>query len=487
MGRRRVHHRQRRRAAGPDPLRQRPGHRRAQPAADVGDQHRPRLGEGELAVQPRHRRLRADLPRLPQRRRHPRLHRHGQSSLPWIRPQITYTDTDVTPGVKYTYRVSASDGTNTSAQSPGTRRPPCRPPPRRIRQQVLADGANLYWRYDAASGRTTRTFGPATTAGSASAAHPRRDAGRGARRLQGVRLQRLFAVHLQRPAARAAHLVQRRDVVQDDHDPRRHDHRLRQRPGPDQHHLRQARLHDQRRPADLRRGARQRRTDHHQHGALQRRQAWHQVVATAGQQRHQAVCRRHAARSNASCHRQRELPGLLAGRAGQPQRLADPSRRASSSAGRSTRPPSTRPSLTAAQIASTTRSGPPDEPWLRWGRSHRRRARRRRPRDGGGGAARRLGAARAAARRVAPRPPRPAAPRRGTPAPAAAPRRRLAATSRPRRPAPPPTPPRCPTPSSPRPAAAPSARRRRSTCPAGCPRAPTRSPCSKAARRCATG
>jgi Concanavalin A-like lectin/glucanases superfamily len=73
------------------------------------------------------------------------------TSLPWIRPQITYTDTNVTPGVKYTYRVSASDGTNTSAQSPNasvtvpaaTEAYP---------HQVLADGANLYWRYDAASG-----------------------------------------------------------------------------------------------------------------------------------------------------------------------------------------------------------------------------------------------------------------------------------------------------------------------------------------------
>ncbi|SHL09983.1 LamG-like jellyroll fold domain-containing protein [Actinacidiphila paucisporea] len=73
------------------------------------------------------------------------------SSLPWIRPQLTYTDTNVTPGVKYTYRVSASDGTNTSAQSPNasaTVPATAEAYPTR----VLADGATLYWRDDAASG-----------------------------------------------------------------------------------------------------------------------------------------------------------------------------------------------------------------------------------------------------------------------------------------------------------------------------------------------
>lgn len=72
-------------------------------------------------------------------------------SMPWIRPQLTYTDTDVTPGVKYTYRVSASDGTNTSAKSPNasaTVPTSAEAYPAR----VLADGATLYWRYDAAGG-----------------------------------------------------------------------------------------------------------------------------------------------------------------------------------------------------------------------------------------------------------------------------------------------------------------------------------------------
>ncbi|MEH3090304.1 MAG: LamG domain-containing protein [Microbacterium arborescens] len=38
-------------------------------------------------------------------------------SLWWERPQVTFVDTDVTPGATYTYRVTASDGTNTSARS----------------------------------------------------------------------------------------------------------------------------------------------------------------------------------------------------------------------------------------------------------------------------------------------------------------------------------------------------------------------------------
>lgn len=38
-------------------------------------------------------------------------------SLWWEREQLTFVDTAVTPGTNYTYRVTASDGTNTSAQS----------------------------------------------------------------------------------------------------------------------------------------------------------------------------------------------------------------------------------------------------------------------------------------------------------------------------------------------------------------------------------
>lgn len=72
-------------------------------------------------------------------------------SKPWIRPQLSFTDTNVTPGVKYLYRVSASDGTNTSALSPNVAAT-VPTTAEAYPSAVLADGANLYWRNDAAAG-----------------------------------------------------------------------------------------------------------------------------------------------------------------------------------------------------------------------------------------------------------------------------------------------------------------------------------------------
>ncbi len=68
-------------------------------------------------------------------------------SVFWNRPQLSWTDTDVVPGETYSYRITASDGVNTSAKSPAqsatvttaTQAYPAR---------VKADGATLYWRYD---------------------------------------------------------------------------------------------------------------------------------------------------------------------------------------------------------------------------------------------------------------------------------------------------------------------------------------------------
>ncbi len=70
-------------------------------------------------------------------------------SVFWNRPQLSWTDTDVVAGQTYSYRITASDGTNTSAKSPAqsatvataTEAYPAR---------VKADGATLYWRYDEA-------------------------------------------------------------------------------------------------------------------------------------------------------------------------------------------------------------------------------------------------------------------------------------------------------------------------------------------------
>ncbi|MFE0694473.1 LamG-like jellyroll fold domain-containing protein [Streptomyces sp. NPDC059171] len=68
-------------------------------------------------------------------------------SVFWDRPQLTWTDTDVAPGETHSYRITASDGTNTSSKSPSqsaTVASTTEAYPARVR----ADGASLYWRYD---------------------------------------------------------------------------------------------------------------------------------------------------------------------------------------------------------------------------------------------------------------------------------------------------------------------------------------------------
>ncbi|MEU3128872.1 LamG domain-containing protein [Streptomyces sp. NPDC053741] len=79
-------------------------------------------------------------------------------SLSWNRPQLKWTDTDVAVGETHSYRITASDGTNTSAKSPAqsaTVASSTQPYPAR----VLSDGASLYWRYD----EGTSTFAADTT------------------------------------------------------------------------------------------------------------------------------------------------------------------------------------------------------------------------------------------------------------------------------------------------------------------------------------
>lgn len=81
-------------------------------------------------------------------------------SLFWDRPQLKWTDTDVAAGETHSYRITASDGTNTSAKSPAqsaTVAASAQPYPAR----VLSDGASLYWRYD----EGTSTFAADTTGG----------------------------------------------------------------------------------------------------------------------------------------------------------------------------------------------------------------------------------------------------------------------------------------------------------------------------------
>jgi hypothetical protein len=71
------------------------------------------------------------------------------SSSPWLRPQFTYTDTDVAPGEEHSYRVTASDGSNTSGLSATVRATPAAKADA-YAAKVVSDGAALYWRFDSA-------------------------------------------------------------------------------------------------------------------------------------------------------------------------------------------------------------------------------------------------------------------------------------------------------------------------------------------------
>ncbi|MDN3025230.1 LamG-like jellyroll fold domain-containing protein [Streptomyces sp. S.PB5] len=72
-------------------------------------------------------------------------------SLPWERPQVSWTDTSVTAGTTYSYRITASDGTNTSALSTA-RSATAASAPDAYASAVRGDGASLYWRYDESGG-----------------------------------------------------------------------------------------------------------------------------------------------------------------------------------------------------------------------------------------------------------------------------------------------------------------------------------------------
>jgi hypothetical protein len=73
------------------------------------------------------------------------------NSVWWKRPQVTFVDTGAAPGTNYSYRVSASDGTNTSNLSTASAAVAVAPSadyPARVR----ADGAQIYWQYDGTTG-----------------------------------------------------------------------------------------------------------------------------------------------------------------------------------------------------------------------------------------------------------------------------------------------------------------------------------------------
>ncbi|QNE74226.1 hypothetical protein F0344_06045 [Streptomyces finlayi] len=68
-------------------------------------------------------------------------------SVFWDRPQLRWTDTAVAPGESHSYRITASDGINTSAKSP-SQSATVSATAGAYPARVLGDGASLYWRYD---------------------------------------------------------------------------------------------------------------------------------------------------------------------------------------------------------------------------------------------------------------------------------------------------------------------------------------------------
>ncbi|MEY9998054.1 hypothetical protein ABIE67_010173 [Streptomyces sp. V4I8] len=79
------------------------------------------------------------------------IHTVTGSSLLWKRPQLTFTDTDITAGSSHTYQVTASDGTNTSDRSK-TVKVTAAVTANAYANRVVADGANLYWRFEEPDG-----------------------------------------------------------------------------------------------------------------------------------------------------------------------------------------------------------------------------------------------------------------------------------------------------------------------------------------------
>lgn len=86
------------------------------------------------------------------------------SSLWWTRPQVTVVDSNVTPGTTYSYRVTADDGTNTTALSSSSSAKAVAATAD-YASQVIKDGAELYWRYDETSGTWLQDKSGATTSG----------------------------------------------------------------------------------------------------------------------------------------------------------------------------------------------------------------------------------------------------------------------------------------------------------------------------------
>lgn len=85
-------------------------------------------------------------------------------SLPWERPQASFTDTGLTPGSTHSYRVTATDGAGNVSAHSATVTATTAVSQDPYASAVVADGAELYWRYD----DTVRPYVADTSAGDTS-------------------------------------------------------------------------------------------------------------------------------------------------------------------------------------------------------------------------------------------------------------------------------------------------------------------------------
>jgi hypothetical protein len=80
------------------------------------------------------------------------VHTVRAESVPWLRPQLAFTDTGVPEGESHSYRVTATDGAgNVSSLSPAVTATSASGTQPYV-QSVLADDPLLYWRYDETAG-----------------------------------------------------------------------------------------------------------------------------------------------------------------------------------------------------------------------------------------------------------------------------------------------------------------------------------------------
>ncbi|WP_149179095.1 DNRLRE domain-containing protein [Streptomyces sp. TRM49041] len=73
-------------------------------------------------------------------------------SLPWHRPQASFTDTGLTPGTTHSYRVTATDGAGNVSGLSATATATVAVSPEPYASAVIADGAGMYLRYDDTAG-----------------------------------------------------------------------------------------------------------------------------------------------------------------------------------------------------------------------------------------------------------------------------------------------------------------------------------------------